>query len=170
MGVPMYGLVLCVLISHLQLGTAQQAYQQRALNLHNRYRAKHHAPALGNDNGLNDAAVKCARWYAEQRTINHKCPHKGNAGENLAAGSGGNWSADQFADMSTNMWYDEEKKYDYNNPGFSSATGHFTQVVWKNSQKFGFGYAKVGDYTVGVGLYSPPGNYNNQYRENVLRP
>ncbi len=116
-------------------------------------------------------AEKCAEYYANRKEgIDHSCPNKNGAGENLAAGKGGNWNNNQFAEMSTKMWYDEVKDYDYNKPGFSSQTGHFTQVVWKKSQKLGFGYAKVNGYTVGVALYSPPGNYQGQFKENVLKP
>lgn len=68
------------------------------------------------------------------------------------------------------MWYDEVKTYDYNKPGFSLQTGHFTQVVWKGSTKLGFGSAKVGDYTANVGLYSPPGNMLDDFKGNVLKP
>lgn len=68
------------------------------------------------------------------------------------------------------MWYDEVKAYDYNKPGFSLETGHFTQVVWKNSTKLGFGFAKKDDYIVGVGLYAPPGNWLDDFKENVLKP
>jgi hypothetical protein len=41
----------------------------------------------------------------------------------------------------TSAWYDEIKLYNWSKPGFSSGTGHFTQVVWKGSQKVGFGFA-----------------------------
>ena len=51
------------------------------------------------------------------------------------------------------------------------ATGHFTQVVWKGSQKLGVGFALTGDgktlYV--VAQYSPPGNYMGQFGSNVLR-
>lgn len=51
------------------------------------------------------------------------------------------------------------------------ATGHFTQVVWKSSQKLGVGFALTGDgktlYV--VAQYSPPGNYMGQFGQNVLR-
>ena len=52
--------------------------------------------------------------------------------------------------------------------------GHFTQVVWKGSVKLGIGKAtgKVDDWfcTWVVGRYSPVGNVQGQYRNNVLRP
>lgn len=74
----------------------------------------------------------------------------------------------------TDIWYNEISKYNYNYPGFSSETGHFTQVVWRTSNKVGFGVA-VG--TTGllqcayvVANYAPPGNYLGQFQQNVVPP
>lgn len=67
------------------------------------------------------------------------------------------------------MWYDEINLYSFNHPGFSSATGHFTQVVWKSTMNLGCGIAISSDNKIYVvSQYTPPGNYNNEYRENVL--
>ncbi|CAL8097279.1 unnamed protein product [Orchesella dallaii] len=171
MELQLHGVLLVVFISllQLQLCCGQQAYQQKSLNLHNQYRAKHRTPALTMDNTLNNNAVRCAQYYAQKQKIDHLCPYKNGAGENLIGGSG-SWTNDQFADMSSKMWYDEVKNYDYNKPGFSSATGHFTQLVWKNSQKLGFGHAQSNGFTAGVALYSPAGNVQGQFPENVLKP
>ena len=69
--------------------------------------------------------------------------------------------------FATKIWYDEVKDYNFDKPGFSGATGHFTQVVWKATTKAGFGVA--GNYV--VGRYSPAGNFTNEgmFEENVLR-
>lgn len=50
-------------------------------------------------------------------------------------------------------------------------TGHFTQVVWKGTQKIGAGLAFNSDRTKAyiVAQYSPPGNYQGQYQSNVLQ-
>lgn len=34
---------------------------------------------------------------------------------------------------------DEASMYDYDNPNFSEETGHFTQLVWKNTTTVGCG-------------------------------
>lgn len=69
----------------------------------------------------------------------------------------------------TKAFYDEVKYYDYNNPGFSQKTGHFTQIVWKNTKQIGAAYATRRDGRfVLVIRYSPPGNYRYQFRQNVL--
>ena len=80
-------------------------------------------------------------------------------------------------------------KYDYNHPGFSSATGHFTQVsfsskfplwpelidgypqvVWKGSKQVACAIANCGAGTIFgqpskmiVCRYSPPGNVLGQF-------
>ncbi|KAL9972784.1 hypothetical protein ACROYT_G019155 [Oculina patagonica] len=70
--------------------------------------------------------------------------------------------------------YSEKKDYNYNNPGFNSGTGHFTQVVWKKTTKVGVALkkkkiskGKIETYI--VARYSPPGNWRGQFQQNVGR-
>ncbi|KAL9977239.1 hypothetical protein ACROYT_G014621 [Oculina patagonica] len=71
--------------------------------------------------------------------------------------------------LTGHQWYDEIEYYNYKNPVFSMNTGHFTQVVWKSTTKLGCGVATKSGKTYVVARYYPPGNYNNQYRQNVMR-
>ena len=69
------------------------------------------------------------------------------------------------------MWYNEVSQYNFNNPGFNSATGHFTQIVWVGTTKLGCGLAISRTNKVyGICNYSPPGNYigADNFRKNVL--
>ncbi|CAH1773108.1 unnamed protein product [Owenia fusiformis] len=81
-----------------------------------------------------------------------------------------------MGNKASQQWYDEIKYYDYKTPAFSSKTGHFTQLVWDNSEFLGCGIAegKHGmwfSYTVCC-QYSPPGNYRGQFAQRVhpLKP
>ncbi|MGA6203368.1 CAP family protein [Nocardia testacea] len=161
--------ILAALVTGGGPATGQSDYAQTGLTLHNQYRAEHGSPAMTSTQSLNTAAQQCAKYYAQKRTIDHTCPYKNGAGENLVGGQG-SWDGVSFVQMGTKMWYDEIKDYNFDNPGFSMATGHFTQLVWKASTRLGIGYASEGGYTAAVALYSPAGNVQGQFPQNVARP
>ncbi|KAK3844494.1 MAG: CAP domain-containing protein, partial [Linnemannia gamsii] len=89
----------------------------------------------------------------------------GKYGENLAAG---------YKDFKTGIaaWYDEHTQYNYNGGGFSGATGHFTQVVWKGSKRIGCAkkFCPGSNWTIYICNYDPPGNVSGQFQENVSPP
>jgi hypothetical protein len=60
------------------------------------------------------------------------CLQGGATGENLAAGYAN-------ASASVDAWGLEREEYNWNKPGFSEATGHFTQLVWSNTTSVGCG-------------------------------
>ena len=138
----------------------------KCLKVHNEYRALHHAPALAWDATLATAA---SEWVA-------KClfQHEPNSpyGENLYAEFGTNVNTNaNNATILTNavkMWYDEIRKYDFKNPGFSMATGHATQVLWKDSTKLGCAFKYCPNMVIVSCKYSPPGNYQGMFPQNVL--
>ena len=67
-------------------------------------------------------------------------------------------------------WYDEISLYNYGRPGFDFKTGHFTQVVWRNTTEVGCAVSRCAsgrwENTL-VCQYTPPGNYQGQFPENV---
>lgn len=90
----------------------------------------------------------------------------GKYGENISSSSG----IEETGSTSVNRWYDEVQHYKYGHE-FSASTGHFTQVVWKNSVNFGIGVAKSNNGTTYVvANYDPPGNFRGEFTENVLQP
>ena len=58
--------------------------------------------------------------------------------------------------------------YDFSRPGFDLKTGHFTQVVWKDTRQLGCGVAMCDGGEIWVCNYSPPGNFVRSFRQNVL--
>jgi len=125
--------------------------QNACLKVHNYWRAQHGAPALVWDATLAQHAQAWANRLAATNTFEHA--KNTGEGENLFK-SGGDASYKEAVDA----WYNEEKLYNYNHPGFSMATGHFTQVVWKGTTKLGCAIQKRGRETYIVARYSPPGN------------
>ncbi|ODM92171.1 Golgi-associated plant pathogenesis-related protein 1 [Orchesella cincta] len=146
-----------------------ELYQRNAVDIHNEFRETHHVGPLTLNDDLNNRAVLCAEYYATKGTIDHRCPYKNGAGENLWASCCSPPTPENAASGASRGWYSEVSRYNYTCNCMSNA-GHFTQMVWKNSREFGMGVVTVGRYTAGCALYYPPGNYVGDYLNNVLPP
>ena len=142
-------------------------FQQSALDAHNKYRKKHHVGNLVLSKDLCNIAQKYAETLARTGNFAHSGDsYNGNPmGENLFACYGMKITGKTMTDD----WYNEINDYNFNRPGFTSGTGHFTQVVWKGSKQVGFGYAQARDgFYYGVANYYPAGNYMNEFEDNVF--
>ena len=134
----------------------------QGVDAHNRLRAKHCAAPLSWSAKLADVAQ---RWANALRDRGCMFGHSGGSfGENLAAGTIG--TLDPAAVVQ--MWYDEISQYRFPDGGFSMKTGHFTQVVWRGSRRVGCGHSQCKGMDILVCEYDPAGNWEGQYRENVL--
>ncbi|MBL0213243.1 MAG: hypothetical protein IPQ07_05120 [Myxococcales bacterium] len=138
------------------------AEAQQFVAAHNKVRAQHCAAPLEWSPKLAQVAQQ---WANSLRDQGCKFGHSGGQyGENLAAGTTGAMPPEAVVAM----WYDEVKGYSWKQPGFSMQTGHFTQVVWRGTTKVGCGLAQCGGNDIWVCEYDAPGNWEGQYREQVL--
>ncbi|KXJ05531.1 Golgi-associated plant pathogenesis-related protein 1, partial [Exaiptasia diaphana] len=76
--------------------------------------------------------------------------------------------AEVTGDDATDSWYSEVKKYDFKKSGFQSGSGHFTQVVWKDSKEFAIAKAGKGSKVFVVARYRPAGNFLSAFNNNVF--
>ncbi|XP_065665813.1 Golgi-associated plant pathogenesis-related protein 1 [Hydra vulgaris] len=133
-----------------------------ALNRHNEYRKKHGVCALTWSAKLHSSAQNWANNLAKKGYLQHE--EQDLYGENIAVMKG----SELTGDKATDMWYNEIKDYNFNNPGYNSKTGHFTQVVWADSKEFGIAKAVSSNGTeFVVARYFPPGNSLQMFKENV---
>ncbi len=79
-------------------------------------------------------------------------------GENIFSGSGFAPTAAQVVDA----WVAERKDYDAKTGRCRGVCGHYTQVVWRKSQRVGCAMAACGETEVWVCNYDPPGNFMGQ--------
>lgn len=139
-------------------------FSKQLISEHNTYRKKHSSQPL---KWSPEAAAKAQEWanhLASTGRLEHG-NHEG-MGQNLAFYSGGTFTSAQAAQM----WYDEYKSYNYNRPGFTSGTGHFTQMIWASTKEIGIGFAIKGQSTFVVANYVSPGNVQGRFEQNVMPP
>jgi uncharacterized protein YkwD len=143
------------LIFALTTGATAQVDAQPMLEMHNAARAAHCTPPLAWSAEL---AAQAAR-YAGRCVFEHD--RSSGAGENLA------WGTGLSAQKAFGLWYGEANLHDFAAPRFGPA-GHFTQLLWRDSKVLGCGGAICGRDVFWVCRYSPPGNVEGKYRQNVL--
>ena len=136
----------------------------------NNLRAKHQSPNLQWD----DTITAFSQEWANYLLTNNLFQHSGSAlyGENLAYFQGYGTDVMTLLKKAVDAWYNEIALYDFNKPGFSEGTGHFTCLVWKSSLKYGIAISiDPTTQTVIISMNTlPPGNYMNEYAQNVLKP
>lgn len=153
------------------------AFRVEATKAINGYRQRHGCPAVQSDGKLD----QLAQAYAEQLAkANKGLKHSSSSyGETLSwsFSTAGDPEPAALAASTVKGWYDEIKAYRFNKPGFSPKTGHFTQVVWKDTERVGCGAARASDGAVFVVCnYDPRGNFATTgqepkaYSQNVPRP
>ena len=144
-------------------GDKMDAIAREFVDAHNRVRAKHCAAPLTWSKKLADVAQKWANTLRDKGCVFGHSPGQ-KYGENLAAGTQGALDPSSTVDM----WYDEIKLYKFPNGGFSMQTGHFTQVVWQSTKQVGCGHVTCKGNDIFVCNYDPPGNWEGQYKTQVL--
>ncbi|MDC0674944.1 CAP domain-containing protein [Nannocystis radixulma] len=129
---------------------------------HNRHRAELGIAPLTWSPELARYAQKWADKLQKQRCALKHRPRSGTDaqrhGENLYAGSGQAATPEQVVDR----WVAEVADYDAKTGRCRGVCGHYTQVVWRDSQRLGCAMVTCGDTEVWVCNYDPPGNFLGQ--------
>lgn len=157
-------------------------FANSVLAAHNAVRSNHGAAPLSWSSTLAASAQAYASTLQQNGCAGgHSPAHiRPGAGENLASRGSTTPSFGDVGRLAVDGWYwCEIGKYDPNNPVFSLATGHYTQVVWNNTRELGCAVAQcdANSQQVWPGRpfhvarvichYGPSGNYEGQFSQNV---
>jgi hypothetical protein len=134
----------------------------------NMYRGKNNAPPMI----WNTKCSIFSQDWSNYLLSNNLFKHSGTQlyGENLAFFQGYDIDIVKLMKLSIDAWYNEISLYDFNNPGFSQATGHFTCLVWVSSTEFGMGISIDNNTQKAIISMNtlPPGNVIGKFKQNVL--
>ncbi|XP_020278788.1 protein PRY1-like isoform X1 [Pseudomyrmex gracilis] len=139
------------------------------LDTHNFYRSRHGAPPLR----LSKQLCKTSQDWANILAARGRLEHRANIdyGENLYCMWSSNPKTVVGGEEPVNEWYAEEAQHQYGKEPTTLKTGHFTQVIWRDSTELGVGMARNRNGEVYVVCnYNPAGNFLGSFTENVLPP
>jgi hypothetical protein len=134
----------------------------------NMYRAKNQAPPITYDSNIATFSQQWSNYLLTSKLFQHSGTQL--YGENLAYFEGYGKDPVTLIKMAIDAWYNEISLYDFNNPGFSEPTGHFTCLVWLASTRFGIAIAINPTTSAAIITLntSPPGNVIGKFAQNVL--
>ena len=131
----------------------------------NNYRALHRVGFVTWNDSLAKDAESWATYLASINTITHASTYYG---ENLYANSRMDKDGTWYIVDGINVWYNENTLYDYNKPGYSASTGHFTQLVWAGTKEIGSAVVRGSRYNIVVMRFNPPGTFISAFDKNVF--
>lgn len=137
--------------------TDEQAFETSIVVTTDLYRREHGADLVR----WNATLAAFAAWYLGSNSCAFR--HSGGPyGENMARGY-------TTPAASVSEWGNERVQYDYGHPGYSFATGHFTQLVWKGTTDVGCARRWCGSDVNWLLAceYWPRGNVPGEFEQNV---
>lgn len=161
-------------------------FELDCLKAHNEYRARHGVQSLKLSKKLCKHAEEWARILASRGILLHR--NNSSYGENIFCSWSSNANNNYVSGREpVDNWYHEISHHVFHKEPTTLKTGHFTQVVWKESRELGVGMAKnrSGEVFV-VANYDPvstfihkiitshklgnfqPGNFIGSFDKNVL--
>uniref|UniRef100_A0A914MSW9 SCP domain-containing protein n=1 Tax=Meloidogyne incognita TaxID=6306 RepID=A0A914MSW9_MELIC len=162
-------------------------FAEHFLNRHNELRKLHGAQELVLSSELITMACKWANKLSEKGHV--AFAEISGVGENITV-----FPEDISAKEIVDYWYDENRKYEYETPGWQAGANYFTQIVWKSTKEIGVSRVKLqlssvenqqntnkednsqiikrNKSVIVVAFYRPAGNSNRsgQFALNVSKP
>lgn len=143
-------------------------FELDCLRAHNEYRARHGVPPLKLSKRLCRHAEEWAKILASRGILTHR--NNSSYGENIFCSWSSNGNNSHVSGREpVDNWYAEMTQHVFHKEPTTLKTGHFTQVVWRESRELGIGMTRnrSGEVFI-VANYDPPGNFIGSFEKNVL--
>ncbi|HEX8668718.1 MAG TPA: CAP domain-containing protein [Allosphingosinicella sp.] len=140
-------------------------FEARLLDAHNRVRAAAGMPPLAWDAGLAaDAARYGPQLAALDKLVHAPAAERRGAGETLWMGTSGRFSLENMvADWASEQRYFRPGTFpDVSSTGKWADVAHYTQIIWRNTQRVGCAFHPTPKWDYLICRYSPAGNVIGQ--------
>lgn len=135
----------------------------------NEYRKKHGVNKLKLNKEMNKYAKEWAKKLAKDEKMSHRPDNK--YGENVFCLSSNSKTFKVKGDEVVDKWYSEIKDHKFGEEptGTILKSGHFSQLVWKDTKQMGVGKARsaAGTKVFVVANFDPQGNWMGQFADQV---